>query len=93
MVFANARLYIDNTNLGTIASSSDCRIKQNISAITTECIDRIKLLRLSIGPNYGELFTPDGVFVKDLSRMKLQVLFQAVLKAQKMTLTAFSHCA
>ena len=59
----NAQLYIDNTNLGTIASSSDYRIKQNISTITTECIDRIKLLRpvqYEFG-NYGELFTPDGV--------------------------------
>ena len=59
----NAQLYIDNVNLGTIASSSDYRIKQNISTITTECIDRIKLLRpvqYEFG-SYGELFTPDGV--------------------------------
>ena len=59
----NAKLYIDSVDLGTIAISSDYRIKQNISTIESVCIDRIKSLRpvqYQFG-SYGDIFSPDGV--------------------------------
>ena len=40
-----ARLYIDNTNVGTFSFTSDYRVKDSVASISSNCIDRIKQLR------------------------------------------------
>ena len=59
----NASLWIDTTNIGVFASTSDYRVKDNVVSIASTCIDRIKQLRpvQYEYTNYGSLFTSDGV--------------------------------
>jgi hypothetical protein len=55
----NAVLYIDDVQIGIIASASDYRTKRNVETITENCSERIKQLRpVTFQPdNYNNLFT------------------------------------
>jgi len=57
------KLYIDNTDLGTISVTSDYRVKQNVETQTASGIDRVKQLRPVTYDfaDYGTLFKADGV--------------------------------
>ncbi len=58
-----AQLWVDSSNLGTITTSSDYRIKHKIQPMQSGCIDRVKQLRpVQYELNdYGQLFRADGV--------------------------------
>jgi hypothetical protein len=64
----NANLWIDTSNLGSIQSNSDYRIKKNVVEITTNCSERIKRLRpvefeytdFKLNDSELALFTGDG---------------------------------
>ena len=59
----NAQLWIDFTNIGNIAFSSDYRIKKNVVTQTENALARIAKLRPIVyeHANYGTLFKADGV--------------------------------
>jgi hypothetical protein len=58
----NAKIWIDTTLIGTIATASDYRVKDNIVPITSDCIDRVKQLR-PVQFEYTDyaVFSADGV--------------------------------
>ena len=57
------QLWIDNSNIGVISTTSDYRVKDNVTPILDGSIDRIKQLRpvQYQYTNYEDLFTADGV--------------------------------
>ncbi len=57
----NLIAYVDNTLIGTAATTSDYRIKQNIALQTESGIDKVKLLK----PSTFQYKDYEGVFVAD----------------------------
>ena len=56
------KIWIDNVNIGTAATASDYRVKDNIVSITSNCIDRVKQLRpVQFEYTNYSIFSADGV--------------------------------
>jgi hypothetical protein len=79
------QLWIDNTNIGTFAFTSDYRIKKNIETNTTPALERIAQVRPVTYEfaNYGELFKEDGVEREGFIAHELQAVIPSAVEGEK----------
>ena len=81
------QLWIDATNIGTIAIVSDYRIKKNIATQTTSALDRVMQLRpvnYEIA-DYGTLFKADGVVREGFIAHELAEIIPSAVEGEKDT--------
>jgi hypothetical protein len=78
-------LWIDTTNVGQIAFTSDYRIKQNIITNTTPALSRIAQLRPVTYEytNYKNLFVADGVTREGFIAHELQAVIPSAIDGVK----------
>jgi len=79
------QLWIDNTNIGTFAFTSDYRIKKNIVTNATPALERIAQVRPVTYEfaNYGELFKEDGVQREGFIAHELQAVIPSAVEGKK----------
>jgi hypothetical protein len=75
------QLWIDNTNIGTFAFTSDYRIKKNIETNTAPALERIAQIRPVTYEfaNYGELFKEDGIAREGFIAHELQAVIPSAV--------------
>jgi hypothetical protein len=80
-----AQLWIDSSNLGTFAFTSDYRIKKNIETNTTPALNRIAQIRPVTYEfaNYGELFKEDGVAREGFIAHELAEVIPSAVEGEK----------
>ena len=80
-----AQLWIDSTNVGTFAFTSDYRIKKNIETNTTPALERIAQIRPVTYEfsNYGELFKEDGVAREGFIAHELAEVIPSAVEGEK----------
>jgi len=79
------RLYIDNTNVGQIALTSDYRVKKNIETQDSSALDRIAKIRpvkYELA-DYKELFRADGVQREGFIAHELQEVVPSAVDGEK----------
>jgi hypothetical protein len=81
----SAQLWVDATNIGNIATSSDYRIKKNIQTQTSSGIDRILQLRPVTYElaDYGTLFKADGLVRDGFIAHEVQEVIPSGAEGQK----------
>lgn len=88
---ASLQAWIDNVNVGTVQFTSDRRLKEHISPITTSAIDRVKLLK-PVTYNYrkveGSIFTGDSVQHEGFIADELQAVIPSAVNGEKNARTA-----
>jgi hypothetical protein len=80
-----AQLWIDSSNLGTISTSSDYRIKKNIETQEQPALERIAQLRpvkYELA-DYKELFNADGVQREGFIAHELQEVIPSAVEGEK----------
>jgi hypothetical protein len=79
------QLWIDATNVGTFAFTSDYRVKKNIKTQTQSAIERIAQLRpvQYEFTNYKELFKADGVQREGFIAHELQEIIPSAVEGEK----------
>lgn len=79
------QLWIDSTNVGTFAFTSDYRIKQNIQTNTTPALERIKQLRPVTYEfaDYKALFKEDGVQREGFIAHELAEIIPSAVEGEK----------
>jgi hypothetical protein len=79
------QLWIDNTNIGTFAFTSDYRIKKNIETNTTPALERIAQIRPVTYElaDYKELFKEDGVQREGFIAHELQAVIPSAVDGEK----------
>lgn len=80
-----AKLYIDNTDQGSITTSSDYRIKKNVETQTTTAAGRIKQLRpvKYEYTDFGEIFKADGVQREGFIAHELAEVIPSAVEGEK----------
>lgn len=80
-----AKLYIDNTDQGSITTSSDYRIKKNVETQTATGADRIKQLRpvKYEYTDFGEIFKADGVQREGFIAHELAEVIPSAVEGEK----------
>lgn len=78
-------LWIDTTNLGAIAISSDYRIKRNVETQTTTALDRIQQIRPVTyqRAEYGTLFQEDDLIREGFIAHELQEVIPSAVEGEK----------
>jgi hypothetical protein len=81
----NAELWIDSSNIGNIAFSSDYRVKKNIQTQSNNAIERILRLRPVTYElaDYGDLFKADGVQREGFIAHEVQEVIPSGAEGQK----------
>ncbi len=79
------QLWIDSTNVGTFAFTSDYRIKKNVETQTTPALDRIAQIRPVTYEfaNYKELFKEDGVAREGFIAHELAEVIPSAVEGEK----------
>jgi hypothetical protein len=79
------QLWIDTTNIGTFAFTSDYRIKKNIETSTTPALERIAQIRPVTYEfaNYKELFKEDGVAREGFIAHELAEVIPSAVEGEK----------
>jgi hypothetical protein len=80
-----AQLWIDSSNLGTFAFTSDYRIKKNIETNTTPALERIAQIRPVTYEfaDYQELFKADGVAREGFIAHELAEVIPSAVEGEK----------
>ena len=79
------QLWIDATNIGTITTTSDYRIKKNITAQTTPALERVMQLRpvnYELA-DYGTLFKADGIIREGFIAHELAEVIPSAVEGEK----------
>ena len=81
----NPILWIDSTNVGQIATTSDYRIKQNVKTQTTTALDRIAQIRPVTYElaDYKDLWRADGVTREGFIAHELQIVIPSAVEGEK----------
>jgi hypothetical protein len=81
----SAQLWIDQTNVGTIAFTSDYRVKKNVETQEQPALERIAQLRpvKYEFANYGTLFKEDGVQREGFIAHELQEVIPSAVEGEK----------
>lgn len=79
------QLWIDTTNVGTIALTSDYRIKKNVETQTSSAIERMMQLRpvTYTYTDYGTLFKADGVTREGFIAHELAEVIPSAVEGEK----------
>ena len=79
------QLWIDATNIGTITTTSDYRIKKNITAQTTPALERVMQLRpvnYELA-DYGTLFKADGIIREGFIAHELAEVIPSAVEGER----------